>query len=159
MNKFDFHLSKLSFIRTKILGCHTVGVKENPKGFKVQEPTAEEFQFFLNHIEYNQDYKAKDFMKSTVSRLWTVLMHFIILGLFGKHGGTDTLTKDWLYVVYSIDSGCNNDVDLPEVLWQDFRKFAIKRKSNEISCPRFWALTIQQLYRERFEPIPLSMIP
>ena len=75
-------------------------------------------------------------------------MHLIIRGLFGKHGGTYTLTKDWLNVVSSIYSGRDNAVDLPEVLWQDFCKFAIKRKPNEISSPRFWALTIEQIFKE-----------
>ena len=64
-------------------------------------------------------------------------MHLIIRGLSGKHGGTDTLSKDYLNVVFSIYSEHDNVVDLPEVLWQDFCKFAIKRKPNEISSPRF----------------------
>ena len=80
-------------------------------------------------------------------------MHFIIRGLYGKHGGTDTLSKYWLYVVYNIYSGRNNVVDLPEVLWQDIRKFAIKGKDNEISSPGFWDLIIQELYKERSGPI------
>ena len=75
-------------------------------------------------------------------------MHLIIRGLFGKHRGTDTLSKDWLYVIYNIYSGCDNVVDLLEVLWQDFYKFSIKKKENEISSPRFWALTLQQLFKK-----------
>lgn len=85
-------------------------------------------------------------------------MHFIICRLSGKHGGTDTLSKAWLFVVYSFFPGRENAVDLPEVMWQDFRKIAIKRKPNEISSPRIWALTIQQLYKERSEPIPVATI-
>ena len=64
-------------------------------------------------------------------------MHFIIRGLSGKNGGINILSKDWMYVVYNIYSGRSNAVDLLEVLWQDFRKFAIKMKTNEISSPRF----------------------
>ena len=86
-------------------------------------------------------------------------MHFIVSGLSGKYGGTDTLSKYCLYVVYSIFSDKSNTADLPEVLWQDFWKFAIKRKPNDISNPRFWALTIQQLYREMSEPILMDTIP
>ena len=97
----------------------------------------------MNYIGYTQDYKGKDFKKSVVSGFWTVLMHFIIRGMYGKHGGTDTLSKYWLNVVYSIYSGRENVVDLPKVLWQDFRKFATKRKENEILSPRLWALTLQ----------------
>ena len=145
-------IQKSTFLRA-------IGVDENHEGFKVQEPTAEEFQHFLNHIRYHQDYKAKDFKKATISRLWTVLVHFIIRGLFEKHGGMDTLTKDYLYVVYNIYSGRSNVVHLPEVLWQDFQRFAIKWKVNEISSPRFWAWTIQELYKERSEPILVSKIP
>lgn len=43
-------------------------------------------------------------------------------------------------------------MDLTEVVWQDFRKFAVKRKANEISSTRFWALTLEQLYREKQQP-------
>lgn len=136
----------------------SIGVRENPKGFQVQEPTAKEFQQFLNHIGYDQEYKAKEFKKSVVSGLWTLLMHFIIRGLFGKHGGMDTLSKEWLYVFYSIFCGKDNAIHLLEVLWQDFWKFAIKRKDNEISNPRFWPLMIQELYRERSESILVSTI-
>lgn len=48
------------------------------------------------------------------------------------------MSKDWLYVVYNIFFRRNNAVDLTEVLWQDFRKFAIIRNPNEISSPRFF---------------------
>lgn len=103
-------------------------------------------------------YKAKKFKKNVVSGLWTVLMHFILRGLSGKHGGTYLLSKAWWYVVYNILLGKNNAVDLTEVLRQDFQKFSINRKSREISRPRFWALTIQQHYRERKEPVPIDTI-
>ena len=51
-----------------------------------------------------------------------------------------------------------NVVDHTEVLWQDFRKFAINHKPHEISSPEFWALTIQQFYKECREPILINMI-
>ena len=84
-------------------------------------------------------------------------MHFIIRGLSGKHGGTDTLSKDLLNVEFSIYSGRNNAVDHPEVLC--FCKFAIKRKLNEILSPRFWALMIEHILKELNVPIPVSTIP
>lgn len=83
-------------------------------------------------------------------------MHLILRGLYGKHGCTNTMSKDWLYVVYSIYSGRDNDIDLIEVLWKDFPKFALKRKPNEISSSRLWALTLEQLYDEGLESIPLN---
>ena len=46
-----------------------IGVTENPKGFNVLEQSTEEFQQFLNHIGYNQEYKSKEFKKSDVSGL------------------------------------------------------------------------------------------
>lgn len=117
-----------------------IGMKANPKGFKVIEPTSKEFQTFLNYIGYTQDNKDKDFKKSAISGLWTALMHLIIQGLSGKLVGTYTLSKDWLNIGFSIYSGQENAVDLPEVLWHDFCKFATKRKPKKISSPRFWAL-------------------
>lgn len=73
-----------------------IRIRENPEGFKVQEPSIEEFQVFLNHINwvYTEEFKGKKFKKLAVSGLWTVLMNFILRGLSGKHGGTDTLIKD-----------------------------------------------------------------
>ena len=100
----------------KLTFFKAIGVKENLKGFKVVEPTTEEFQMFQNYIGYTQEYKAKDFKKSAISGLWTALTHLIIRGLFGKHGGTNTLSKDRLNVIFSIYSGRKNAVDLPEVL-------------------------------------------
>ena len=76
-----------------------IGIEENHLDFKVHERIIEEFQLFLTHIGYGQEYKAKKFKKSAVLGLWTVLMHFIVSGLSGKHGGTDTLRVDWLYLV------------------------------------------------------------
>ena len=119
----------------------------------MQELTFEEFQTFLNKIGYNGEFKALNFKKSAVPELLTILMHIILSGLSGNHGVIDIMSKDWLYVVYNIYSGRSNIVDLTEVLWKDFRKFAIKRMSNEISSSRFYALTLQQLYKERREAI------
>nr|KAJ0190283.1 hypothetical protein LSAT_V11C800417130 [Lactuca sativa] len=98
---------------------------------------------------------SKDAARNTVAAKVAELL----MRLSGKHGRTNSLSKDWLYVVYSIFSGMTNAVDLTVVLWKDFWKFAINRKTHEISSPRFWALTIQQLYKEINEPIPISTIP
>lgn len=135
-----------------------IGIPGDPEGFKVQELTVVEFQTFLNAIGYAGESKEKKFKKSKVPGLWTVLMYLILRGLSRKHGGTDTMRKDWLYVVYNIYFGKENVVDLTEVLWQDFRKFIVNRKPQEISILRFWALTIQQLYKERQEPITINTI-
>ena len=117
------------------------------------------FQTFLKKIGYTEEFKAKKFKKSTVPGLWTVVKHLILRGLSGKHGGTGTMSKDWLYVVYNIYSGRNNIINLTEVLWQDFWKFSIKRKPHEISSHVFWALILQKLYKERQEPIPINTEP
>ena len=79
-----------------------------------------------------EEFKAKKFKKSAILGLWTVLMHLILRGLCRKHGGADTMSKDRLYVVYSIYSGKTNVVNLAEVLWRDFQKFVVKRKPLEI---------------------------
>lgn len=84
------------------------------------------------------------------------MMHLILRGLSCKFFGIDTMRKDWLYVIYIIFTGKSNVVDLPEVLWQDFTKFVVKKKLNEILSLRFWALALQQLIFERHEAIPLN---
>lgn len=98
-------VSKKTFLRA-------IGISKNPKDFTVQEPSSEGFQTFLNYIGYDEEFKAKKFKKSTVTGLWIVLMHLILRGMAGKHRGTSTMSKDWLYVVYSIYSGKTNAVDL-----------------------------------------------
>ena len=80
-------IQKSTFLRA-------IGIPENAENLKVQETTAEQFQLFLNHIGYAEDFNAKKFKKSDVPGPWTVLMHFILRGLSGKHGGTYTLSKD-----------------------------------------------------------------
>lgn len=97
-----------------------IWISKNPKDFKVQEPSSEGFQTFLNHIGYEEDFKAKKFMKSTVPGLWTVQMHLILRGLSGKQSETDTMSKDWLYVMYNIVSRKTKVVYQTEVIWQDF---------------------------------------
>ena len=82
-------VSKQTFLRT-------IRIPEDPKGFTVQEPSSEEFQTFLNHIGYAEEFKAIKFKKSVVPGLSTVLMHLILRGLSGKHEGTCTMSKDWL---------------------------------------------------------------
>lgn len=93
-----------------------IGISENPKGFKSQERLTEYFQTSLNHIRYAKELEVKTFKKSIFPGLWTAFMHLILRGLFGKHGGTNIMSKDWLYVVYNIFSGKTNVVDLTEVL-------------------------------------------
>lgn len=107
------HVLKKTFLKS-------IGIIETPKGLQVREPTSEDFQTCLNEIGYNEEFKLKKFKKSAILELWTILMHLILRGLSGKHGGTDTKSKDCMYVVYNIYSGRNNVVDLTKVLWQDF---------------------------------------
>ena len=116
----------------------------------------ERLKTFLNDIGNSKEFKAKKFKKSAIPGLWTVLTHLVLRGLSIKHGGTDMMRKDWFHVVYNIYFGRSNVVDLIKILWQEFWKFAIKMKPQEISSPRFWALTLQQMYRERQEHIPIT---
>lgn len=119
-----------------------IGISENPKDFCVQEPMSEQFESFLTQIGYNSEFKAKEFKKSVVPSLWTILMHLNCRILSSTHGDTDTMSKFWFYVVYIIFSRKKIDVDLLELIWKEFQNFSIKRKSNEIPSPRFWALTL-----------------
>ena len=114
-----------------------MGYQKNPNGFTMLEPMSGEFQTFPNNIRYTEEFKAKKFKKSTVVGLWTVLMHLILPGISCKHGGIDTMRKEWLYVVYIIYYGRSNVVDLTEVLWKDFGKFEVKTMPQEILSLRF----------------------
>lgn len=61
-----------------------IRMPENPQGFTVQEPTPQEFQSFVNVIGYAGELKAKQFKKSVVPILWTLLIHLILRGLSGN---------------------------------------------------------------------------
>ncbi|KAL7618681.1 hypothetical protein Lser_V15G04364 [Lactuca serriola] len=138
---------------TKSTFLRAVGVDENPEGFVATEIAMDQFQAFLSEIGFKGIYKAKQFNKSAVPGLWTVLLHIIMKGLSGKHGGTDSMSKEWLNLAYSFFTGFSSTVDLPKVMWDDFCKFTKRRKDNEIPSPRFWALTLQQLYSDLGIPI------
>lgn len=73
------------FQSPKIFFLRAIGFSPKPNKFKDLNPTAEEFQEFLAQIGYKGDYKANKFK---------ILMHMIVRGLSGKHGGTDTLSKE-----------------------------------------------------------------
>lgn len=98
-------------------------------------------------------------MKSFVPRIWMILMHTIMKGLSEKYGGSASMSNDWLQVIYNIFTIKINDVDLPEVLRYSFGKFAIHQKTSKISSPRFQALTLQQIYLDRVELVPLMSDP
>lgn len=100
---------------TKDAFLRAFGISPNQKGFRVFEPTIEEFQEFLNQIRFNRVYKSKEFKKSDVPGIWT--MYIVMKGLLGKHGGLDSMSKDCLYLVYNIFTSRLNTVDLPEVQW------------------------------------------
>lgn len=105
-----------------------IGISLNTNGFLVVEPEVEEFQEFLNQIGLKWIYKSKEFKKFVVPGIWTTLMHIVMKGLSRKHGGSESMSKDWLYLVYSIYIGQSNAFDLPKVLWHDFWKPAICKK-------------------------------
>lgn len=66
-----------------------------------------------------------------------ILVHMMVCGLSGKHGGIDTMKNEWLYVVYNIFIGQTNIVNLHEALWQDFVKFTKRRKLIKIISRQF----------------------
>lgn len=90
-----------------------IGVSSNPKSFKVVKFTSKELQYFLAQIDYKGEFKDKE-----VDFSWHLddIDALDLRGLSGKHGDTD-MSKDWLYVVYSIFTYRSNVLDLPEVLW------------------------------------------
>lgn len=69
----NFLLDDLPIPVYKATFHRAIGISPNAPGFKVLEPTAEEFHTFLNFKWYTQDYREKDFKKTAVSGLWTVL--------------------------------------------------------------------------------------
>lgn len=101
---------------SKEIFLRAIGVSLQTNDFKVVKPTTKEFHEFLGHIGYKGDFKAKEF-KNTVPGIWTILIHMIVRGFSKKHGGTDTMRKGWLYVIYNIFIGWTNAIDLPEFLW------------------------------------------
>lgn len=71
-------------------------------------------------------------------------------GLSDKHGGSDLMRKNWLYMAYNILMRRFNIVDLPEVLCMTFGSLMYVENQT-----RF----IVQDSSHRHEPIPLMMNP
>lgn len=65
---------------TKETFHQSIRVSLNPEGFQVFEPTLEEFQGFLNQMKFKGVYKAKEFKKSIVPRMWKILMNIMMKG-------------------------------------------------------------------------------
>lgn len=135
---------------TQVVFLKVVGILPNPYGFII---------FKTIYAQFQEVYVAKEFKKSYVPGLWTFLMHIIVKGLLVKHGGSNSISKDWLYLVYNIFTGCNNAIDLPEVIWSDFRKCTHHRKQNEIPCPIFHPLTWKQIYTKMLEHVSICTTP
>lgn len=56
-------------------------------------------EVFFNQIGFKGTYKSKEIEKSIVPKIWKILMHILMNGLSGKNGGSNTMSKDWLYVI------------------------------------------------------------
>lgn len=89
-------------------------VSPNLEGFQVVELAPDKFQWFLNQNGFKEVYKSKIFKTFVVPWIWTVVMQIIMKGLSGKHGCLDSMSKDWLYMIYNIFTGRLNVVNLAE---------------------------------------------
>lgn len=105
-----FHVTKENILRA-------IGVSTNPEVFQAIHLTAEELQLFLNHISFVWVYKSKEFKNSSVPGPLTIWMHMAMKRLSGKHGGSDSMCMDWIYLVYIIYTRKTNYINLLEVLW------------------------------------------
>ncbi|KAL4579451.1 hypothetical protein LXL04_015599 [Taraxacum kok-saghyz] len=122
------------------------------------KPTKDEIGQFKQEIGYIHPQKPKnksDLVKSGCPAVWQVLIHLLLRGLSGKSDGTDSLNLLWTDFIYSIWSNRTNAVDLPQLLWDEFILYTSKRKNQEMPLERFWALTLEAVYKEHnLNPTP-----
>ncbi|KAL4559822.1 hypothetical protein LXL04_031968 [Taraxacum kok-saghyz] len=143
---------------TKSMFLNAIRVPENPSNFTICKPTKEEIGQFKQEIGYIHPQKAKnksDLVKSGCPAVWQVLIHLLLRSLSGKSGGTDSLNLLWTDFIYSIWSNRPNAVDVPQLLWDEFILYTSRRKNQEMPLERFWALTLEAVYKEhKINPTP-----
>ena len=143
---------------TKSMFLNAIRVPENPSNFTIFKPTKDEIAQFKQEIGYIHPQKAKnksDLVKSGCPAVWQVLIHLLLRSLSGKSGGTDCLNLLWTDFIYSIWSNRSNAVDVPQLLWDEFILYTSRRKNQEMPLERFWALTLEAVYKEHnLNPTP-----
>lgn len=143
---------------TKTMFLNAICVPKNPSNFTIFKPTKDEIAQFKQEIGYIYPQKPKnksDLVKSGCPAVWQVLIHLLLWSLSGKSGGTDSLNLLWTDFIYSIWSNRSIAVDVPQLLWDEFILYTSKRKNQEMPLERFWALTLEAVYKEHnLNPTP-----
>lgn len=92
----------------RLIFLKRIGVAEYPEGYVASELVADQFQVFMNNIEFKGTCISKGFNKLVVPASWTVLIRIIMKGFNGKHGGPDTMNKYWINLIYSSFTGLDS---------------------------------------------------
>ncbi|KAL4575113.1 hypothetical protein LXL04_021954 [Taraxacum kok-saghyz] len=135
------NITKLS----KYVFLKAIGFPENKEKTTFYEPTNEEILSVLRQLVYLPSRMGlpSNFRKGELPAMWRFLMHFLLRCLTGKTGGTDTVNRSFLVLLFGIYTG--KEVDIGTFLWKDFVSHVFPKKK-EIPCARFWALALQMMY-------------
>ncbi|KAL4571091.1 hypothetical protein LXL04_017841 [Taraxacum kok-saghyz] len=133
----------------------TVNIQNGIKATITNRYEIAQFKQEIGYIHPQKPKNKSDLVKSGCPAVWQVLIHLLLRSLSGKSGGTDSLNLLWTDFIYSIWSNRPNAVDVPQLLWDEFILYTSKRKNQEMPLERFWALTLEAVYKEHnLNPTP-----
>ncbi|CAI9295997.1 unnamed protein product [Lactuca saligna] len=150
----EFDISKDNTIKLwKAEFLEAIGLPERKEKKTFYEPTNEELFDVLDQMGYLPPRLewARNFLKGKLPGIWHFLVHIIVRCLTGKVGGTSTLSRAFLVLLFGIYTG--KEVDFGTIIWNDFAGCVFPRKK-EIPCARFWALALQKLHTKLNVSLP-----
>ncbi|KAL7588438.1 hypothetical protein Lser_V15G36250 [Lactuca serriola] len=150
----EFDINKDNTIKLwKAEFLEAIGLPERKEKKTFYEPTNEELFDVLDQMGYLPPRleMTPDFKKGKLPGIWHFLVHIIVRCLTGKVGGTSTLSRAFLVLLFGIYTG--KEVDSGTIIWKDFAGCVFPRKK-EIPCARFWALALQKVYTKLDVSLP-----
>ena len=109
-------------------------------------PNDEDLSSFLVEIGYEDTPpNMGDLKKAKFPAPWHMVVHYVLRCLSEKTGGTDTIVKDLLRLLWGVYR--NKNIDFVGILWNDFKQFVLAKKT-EVPSARFWSVILNKIYAD-----------
>ncbi|KAI3517338.1 hypothetical protein L1887_16552 [Cichorium endivia] len=150
--KFDINEDKITEL-SKDVFLKAIGLPKSKGQKTFYEPTNKELFDVLDQMGYLPPRleTTPSFKKTKLPAMWQFLVHLFVRCLSGKTGGTDTINRPFLVLLFGIYTG--KEVDFGTTIWNDFASYVFPKKK-EIPCARFWALALRWMYTKLKVPLP-----
>lgn len=150
--KFDINEDKITKL-SKDVFLKAIGLPKSKREKTFYEPTNKELFDVLDQMGYLPPRleTTPSFKKTKLPAMWQFLVHLFVRCLSGKTGGTDTINRPFLVLLFGIYTG--KEVDFGTTIWNDFSSYVFPKKK-EIPCARFWALALRLMYTKLKVPLP-----